>query len=89
MDGMIDEDPVIPVFMPALVILLRDAERIKKRPLKKREVLKIRNKGIVVMIRTSRARGLAETRGFEDIDPRNCWEEWCQFRERMFDAEPS
>ena len=33
-----------------------------------------------MMMSVERARALAENRGYDDIDPENCWEEWQRLR---------
>lgn len=78
-----DDDPVIPVFMPALVLLLVNAERLKGSPLVEDEVLKIRDNGVCIGMRTSHAIALDEQRGYEDIDPEQCWEQWQSVREQL------
>lgn len=44
------EEPLIPVFIPALVVLLLDAERRKGSPLTEEEVLHIRDKGVCIVL---------------------------------------
>lgn len=74
---------VVPMFMPALAHLLRQAEQTKDSPLTRAEVLQVRDKGACVMLRTSAALELEEKRGFRDIDPENCWEEWQALRQAL------
>ncbi len=78
-----DEPPmaVVPMFMPALAHLLREAERVKGSPLTRAEVLAVRDKGACVMLRATAALELEDKRGFRDIDPENCWEEWQSLRQ--------
>jgi hypothetical protein len=84
------EPQVIPVFIPALVVLLHHAERQKGSPLTESEVLAIRDSGVCMMMAVERAIALDEKRGYNDIDPERVWEQWqearAQFAEQ--DAEP-
>lgn len=74
---------VIPVFIPALALLLRQAEQAKGSPLTRAEVLQTRDKGACMMLRASAVLELDDKRGFRDIDPENCWEEWQELRQAM------
>lgn len=71
----------VPTFIPALALLLRQAEQAKGSPLTRAEVLQVRDKGTCMMLRSSVALEMEEKRGFRDIDPENCWEEWQTLRE--------
>ena len=82
------EPRLIPVFMPALVLILRDAERKKGGPLTEREVLSIRDKGACMMLRVEHAIELDEKRGYNDIDPERVWEQWQEVRAQLAAAEP-
>ncbi len=73
----------VPTFMPALALLLRQAEQAKGSPLTRAEVLQVRDKGTCMMLRSSAALELEEKRGFRDIDPENCWEDWQELRQAM------
>lgn len=81
------EPQLIPVFMPALVLLLRDSELKKGSPLTEQEVLDIRNKGTCMMLRVEHAIALDEKRGYNDIDPERVWEQWQEARARLADPE--
>ena len=74
---------VVPVFMPALAHLLRQAEQAKGSPLTRAEALQVRDKGVCVMLRPTAALELEDKRGFRDIDPENCWEEWQALRQAL------
>jgi len=81
-----ENDPpmaVVPVFMPALALLLRQAEQAKGSPLTRAEVLQTRDKGVCMMLRVSAALELDDKRGFQDIDPEDCWEEWQELRQAL------
>jgi len=74
------EDPVIPVFIPALVAMLLRAEKLKGSPLAQDEVIGIRDNAACMMMPASVKAKLDEKRGYADIDPERCWEDWVQFR---------
>jgi hypothetical protein len=76
-------DPLIPVFIPALVQLLAIQEQAKGAPLTESEVLEIRGKGICMMMPHSKAMKMDEARGYPDINPANVWQEWQAIRERI------
>jgi hypothetical protein len=79
---MIDDvqDPLIPEFIPALVLLLVKAERDKGSELTREEVVAIRDRGNCMMVRRSDALEMAERRGYDDLDPANVWAEWQEAR---------
>jgi len=77
------EDPVIPVFIPALVALLLNAEKLKGSPLTRDQVIAIRDNAVCMMLRASVKAAMEEKRGYRDVDPEQCWEEWLQFRAGM------
>ena len=52
-------------------------------PLTADEVLSIRDKAACVMMSTFQAARLAESRGYDDIDPENCWYEWQMLRREL------
>lgn len=74
------ESRLIPVFMPALVVLLVRAEEAKGNPLSEQEVLDIRDKGICVMMPAEHYPAITEKRGYDDIDPEHAWAQWQQAR---------
>lgn len=75
------ENKLIPVFMPSLASILMKHERKKGKALTKKEVIKIRNNSTAVMLKKKNAFEIENNRGYRDIDPENCWEEWQQLRE--------
>ncbi len=77
------EKKLVPVFMPALVVLLIKAEDVKGTPLSKDEVLHVRDHASVVMLGPDAAEKMAESRGYADIDPENCWYDWQMVRREM------
>jgi uncharacterized protein YegJ (DUF2314 family) len=70
---MANEDDLVPVFIPALSAILLHAEDLKGEPLTSEEVIRVRNAATCIMMKREDARKLAESRGYEDVDPKNCW----------------
>lgn len=77
------DETLVPVFMPPLVSILAQHERQKGSPLTRDEVLAIRGKSVVMMMRQSIADQMTKKRGYCDIDPERCWQEWQQVRESL------
>jgi hypothetical protein len=77
-------DPqLIPVFIPALVVLLLNAEREKGTALTEQEVLTIRDRGVCMMMAEPRAIELDAKRGYTDLDPARVWEQWQEARVQL------
>lgn len=79
------EPQLVPVFMPSLSALLVNAEGNKGAPLTEQEVLAIRDKSVCVMMPLDQAVKMDESRGYCDINPENCWDEWLMLRQSMGD----
>jgi hypothetical protein len=77
------DEIVIPVFMPPLVTILAHHERQKGSPLTEDEVLAIRGRSTVMMMLQSIAEQMAQKRGYRDIDPERCWQEWLERRQSL------
>jgi uncharacterized protein YegJ (DUF2314 family) len=77
-----DED-LVPVFMPALSAVLISAEDRKGEPLTYDEVIRLRDKSPCIMMRVDDVHKLAESRGYDDIDPENCWYDWQHLRREL------
>ena len=77
------EEKLVPVFIPALVVLLVSVEDKKGSPLSQEEVLLVRDKAAVIMSPKSESEKMAESRGYPDIDPENCWYDWQMARREM------
>lgn len=77
---MAEREDVVPVFVPALVALLLSAEEEKGEPLTEEEVIAIRDEAACVMMPAAEAAALEESRGYPDIAPEDCWEQWQQVR---------
>jgi len=74
------EEKLIPVFIPALVAILVNLEDKKGSPLNYEEVIEIRDNASAMMMEKAHADALSESRGYDDIDPENCWYEWQMYR---------
>jgi hypothetical protein len=74
---------LIPVFMPALVVLLHHAEQQKGSPLTEQEVIAIRNKGVCMMMPEEQAFALDEKRGYNDLAPKQVRQQWQEARTRL------
>lgn len=81
---MADESQVI-VFIPALAVLLLRAEHLKGSPLTEEEALSVRDNAIVVKTSPEQARAVTEKRGYDDIDPADCWAQWQALRKEIMD----
>lgn len=68
------------VFVPPLITLLLSKEKEKGSPLTEEEVLYIRDNATAIAVDNDVAVSMAESRGYHDITPENCWEAWCEFR---------
>ena len=73
---MSDDDDLSPVFMPALVALLIRAEQLNGAPLTRNQVIAIRDNAHCTMLPASAKASVEEARGYADIDPERCWEDW-------------
>ena len=77
------DDPVIPVFMPALVVILWNLEKRQGTPLTEAQVLELRDNAVCMTMPLSVARQLAESRGYDDLDPEDVWNEWQAARTQL------
>jgi hypothetical protein len=73
---MCSEDDVVPVFIPALVALLIRAEELHGAPLTRNQVVAIRDNAHCVMLPPAVKAEMEKTRGYTDVDPQRCWEDW-------------
>ena len=79
-------EPLVLVFIPALVAILRHHEIEKGAPLTEEEVIAIRDKSVCIATPQGMVRDLAESRGYEDIDPEDVWNEWQAVRAQLEEA---
>jgi len=84
----VSDDPLVPVVMPAVVVLLLNAEKQKGAPLTQGEVESIRNTGTCVMIPLPQVAAIQERRGYDDVDPERAWEEWQVVRKTLISDSP-
>lgn len=75
MSAMTGDDLVLE-FSPPLIALLLAAERSKGGPLTEEEVLDLRDGATCVRLPRSVAAAMADERGYADLDPERCWEQW-------------
>lgn len=68
------------VFVPPLIALLLSKESEKGSPLTEDEVNSIRDNATAISLDRDAALEMAKIRGYLDINPENCWEEWLDFR---------
>lgn len=80
-------DPLIPVPIPALGVLLLHLENQKGSSLTEEEVISARDKAVCMMLPLSKKNALDEKRGYRDIDPENVWPEWLAFRQEARSGE--
>jgi uncharacterized protein YegJ (DUF2314 family) len=90
---MEEEEQLVPVFNPALAPLLLRAEQMKGSALVREEVIEIREQAASILMSLQEAQAVEEKRGYRDLDPERCWEEWQEFRlnllgEDLTTAEP-
>lgn len=74
-----NEDPLVPVPIPALVTILIALERDKGAPLTREEVIDTRDNCGCMMLPYSQKMVGEEARGYSDIDLENVWESWLVF----------
>ena len=80
MTGPDDDDPLVLVFSPPLVDVLRALEQERGRPLLEAEVLVARDRATCEWVPYSVALARDQSRSYHDIDPEQVWDEWRQAR---------
>ncbi|KAF6685231.1 MULTISPECIES: hypothetical protein [Pantoea] len=70
---------MIVLFIPSLISLLVSKAEEKGSPLTEEEVLDIRDNATAIVTDAEGVLAVAERRGYQDIDPEHCWEEWLDF----------
>jgi len=80
---MSSEDDLFPVFIPALVALLIRAEELNGFPLTRNQAIAIRDNAFCTMLPPATKAEIDEERGYLDIDPERCWEDWLIVRAKM------
>jgi hypothetical protein len=85
----LEGETLVRFYIPALVILLEEAESIKGAPLTEDEVNRLQAGALYHRVPADVAEATARDRGYSDLDPENCWESWQAFvRERDAAASP-
>ncbi|MBB5850259.1 hypothetical protein ACFQ05_23900 [Amycolatopsis umgeniensis] len=79
------EDDLVIEFVPSLIALLLAAERSKGSPLVEEEVFDIRDGATCIRTPRSLSEAMAEQRGYADLDPERCWEQWQAVRTELVD----
>ena len=82
------EEPLVPVPIPALGALLISLEKQKGSPLSETDVIAARDKAVCIMLPVSAKLEMDKKRGYEDIDPENVWPEWLQLRSELTRGQP-
>ncbi len=77
------EDDLVIDFSPPLIAVLLAAERSKGGPLTEEEVLDIRDGATCIRVPRRLAEATAEQRGYADLDPERCWEQWQAVRTEL------
>ena len=72
-------DPMIPVPVPPLAVLLLTMQERMGRPLTKIEVIIARDHCHCIMMPRSQMLAMERERGYVDVDPNNVWDAWLQF----------
>jgi hypothetical protein len=80
MTGADDDDPLVLVFTPPLIDVLRDLEALQGRPLTESEVVVARDGATCEWVPYSAALARDQSRSYHDIDPEDVWDEWLQAR---------
>jgi len=73
---------VIVLFIPSLISLLVSKAEEKGSPLTEEEVLAIRDNATAIVTDAEGVLAVAQRRGYQDIDPEHCWEEWQDFNKQ-------
>jgi hypothetical protein len=77
------DEQLYPLFIPSLAATLKAKEDEKGCPLTEQEVLAIRDGATVMMVNVKEYFEMEDTRGYRDIDPKNCWAEWRELRQKF------
>src|SRR5262249_40852182 len=67
---------LVPVFIPALQVLLAALEDKSKKPLRTKEVEATRDNGACIAMEPRDAQRHERERGYADLDPELAWEQW-------------
>ncbi len=82
---MSDTDKVIIYPVPSLVSTLLVQQKAKGSPLTEQEVIQIRDACPSIAMPPDVAAKVDEGRGYRDLDPERCWEQWQEARKELMD----
>lgn len=82
-DAIGQDTNLVPVFIPPLAAMLAHAEELKGTRLEELEVERVRDNAVCIMMATEDAAKLAESRGYFDVEPENCWADWHRLRVQL------
>lgn len=77
------EQELVPLFIPSLAAILKAKEDQAGRAPREEEVLLIRDQAIVIMVSKEHYLKMEQSRGYKDINPENCFQEWKLLREQF------
>ncbi len=80
---MSDSEELVIYCVPSLVATLLNREQAKGSPLTEEEVIQIRDGCPAIALRPETAKEMDEKRGYKDINPDYCWEEWQEARKEL------
>jgi hypothetical protein len=83
---MRDSKGLVILPIPSLVAILLSREEAKGSPLTEAEVIAIRDACSSVAVPADAVAAIEEARGYQDIDPEHCWEQWQEARKQLADA---
>ncbi|RBP45796.1 hypothetical protein DES53_102178 [Roseimicrobium gellanilyticum] len=84
---MSESEELIIYPVPSLVATLLNRGRAKGSPLTEQEVIQIHDVCPSIALRPDQVRQIEDQRGYKDIDPENCWEEWQEARKDLINDE--
>ena len=77
------DDDLIITPVPALVAVLLAKEEEKGSPLTKEEVEEITDKAECIAMPRHARESVDESRGYDDLDPEQAWEQWQRMRKDL------
>lgn len=80
---MSDSDKLVIYPMPSLVATLLNREQAKGSPLTEAEVIEIRDGCHSIAVPIEVPAKMDAERGYQDIDPEQCWEQWQEVRKSL------
>ena len=71
---------LVPIFVPSLIAILLEGEEVKGDCLTREEAENIRDRSYSILMPESMLDVIKDNRGYQDISPENCWEEYMEIR---------